>query len=173
MAERKKHTDAEQSDEKKSSTIMILEACIDLHNQGQLITRDTLQVALPLLTKGKIDDRLSYLVDNDYLNRVERGVYVPVQKHRAARMISKTVLDDGTVKLEIGDEVVLTLTPKEARDLGGLMVSDAMQYSNIELGRSMSFVTNNIASQVNRLARSIERIHEDKIQGGLFDESGA
>ncbi|ENU16698.1 hypothetical protein QUG64_03135 [Acinetobacter lwoffii] len=171
MGERKRHTDAEQNDEKKSSTIMIFEACVDLHNQGQIITRETLQIALPHLTRGQIDDRLSYLVDTNQVNRVERGVYMPVQQHRPARMISKTVLNDGTVKIEIGDDIVLTLTPKEARDFGCLMMSDAMQHSNIEMGRSMNYLTNNIATQVSKLTRSIERIHEEKIQGGLFDES--
>ena len=34
--------------------------------------------------------------------------------------MSKTVLADGFVKIEIGDEV-LTLTPREDRVLGGLM----------------------------------------------------
>ena len=46
-----------------------------------------------------------------------------------------------------------------------------MQHSNIEMGRSMNYLTNNIATQVSKLTRSIERIHEEKIQGGLFDES--
>lgn len=173
MAERKRHTDAEQNDEKKSSTIMIFEACVDLHNQGQIITRETLQIALPHLSRGQIDDRLSYLVDTNQVNRVERGVYMPVHQHRPARTVCKMTLHDGTVKIEIGDDIVLTLTPKEARDLGLSLVGEAMQYSNIEMGRSMNYVTNNIATQVSKLTRSIERIHEEKIQGGLFDESGA
>ena len=59
MAERKKHTDAEQNDEKKSSTILIYEAWVGLHNQGQIITRETLQIALPRLSRGQVDDRLS------------------------------------------------------------------------------------------------------------------
>ncbi|WP_347460336.1 hypothetical protein ABEF82_14815 [Acinetobacter thermotolerans] len=168
MAERAKHTDAEQSEEKKTSTTFVLEACLDLHNQEQSITRLTLQAALPHLTLGKIDDRLSYLVDNNYLMRVERGVYVPIYKHPPARLINKMVLSDGTVKIEIGDEIVLTLTPKEARDLGCLMVADAMQYGNIELGRTMNYVTQNIGSQLNKLTRSIESMCEAQ-----FNRKGA
>lgn len=170
MAERAKHTDAEQSEDKKTSTTLVLEACLDLHNQEQVITRLTLQAVLPTLTLGKIDDRLGYLVDNNYLMRVERGVYVPIHRHRPARIINKMVLSDGTVKIEIGDDIVLTLTPKEARDLGSLMVSDAMQYSNIELGRTMNYVTQNLGTQINKLTRSIESIRETQINGDLFSD---
>ena len=33
---------------------------------------------------------------------------------------------DGTVKIEIGDDEILTLTPREARNLGNLMVAEAV-----------------------------------------------
>lgn len=158
MAERLKHTDAEKSDTKKSSTVLIYEACIDLHNQEQLITRDTLQLTLPSLTRGQIDDRLKYLVDQNQIKRIERGVYVPVQKHRPARIISKSVLPDGTVKFEIGDEVVITLTPKEARDMGLALVGEAMTMSNIEAGRVTSSIVQSIGCQLNKLTQSVENM---------------
>ena len=50
---------------------------------------------------------------------------------------SKTPLPCGLVKVEIGDDV-WTLTPFEARTLGACFMAEAMQYSNIELGRHMA-----------------------------------
>ncbi len=97
----------------KNSTDVIFDAVVDLHNNEQIVTRTTLAAMLDLKI-GIIDDRLSYLVDIEKIMRVERGVYVPVIQHPVSRIMSKMVLPDGTVKIEIGDEV-LTLTPKEAR----------------------------------------------------------
>ena len=77
-----------------------------------------------------VDDRLRALVDDEKLKRVLRGVYVPVENHPPARAISKTILPDGMVKLEIGDEV-LTLTPREDRALAMLMSGSAMSAMNI------------------------------------------
>lgn len=178
MGERPKHTDTELKDENRTSTIMIYEACVDLHNQGQTVNREALQIALPNLTRGKIDDRLKYLVDTHQLHRVDRGVYIPLFKHRPARLISKMTLPDGTVKIEIGDDQVLTLTPKEARDLGLSMVGEAMMLSNIEQGRAISHMTNHLTSQISKLSHSIEKINERQIHAGLsaqtdlFEESG-
>lgn len=111
---------------------IILDAIIDLHNQEQVVTRETLSDVLDL-KQTIIDDNLSSLVNDGVIHRVQRGVYVPTAKHPPARVISKIVLPCGTVKLDVGDDV-LTLTPKESRILGSLMMADAMQYSSIEIG---------------------------------------
>lgn len=99
--------------------------------------------------------------------RVERGVYVPVIQHPVSRIMSKMVLPDGTIKIEIGDDV-LTLTPKEARTLGNLVVAEAMQYSNIELGHNMAVIQSSLAGQVRSLARSVERLMDKEKQGDLL-----
>ena len=67
--------------------------------------------------------------------RVLRGVYVPVEVHPPARSISKTVLTDGTVKIEIGDEV-LTLTPREDRALAMLQAGAVMQVLGIATSKA-------------------------------------
>lgn len=115
----------------KSSTQVILDAIHELHQQEQVVTRETLSQIVDLKMQI-IDDRLSYLIETGQIMRVQRGVYVPCHKHPPARLITKTALPDGTVKIDIGDDHVLTLTPKEARTLGSLMLSDAMQFSNIQ-----------------------------------------
>ena len=149
----------------KTSTVQVLEAAIDLHNQEQIITRETLSQILPDLTMGKIDDRLVFLVDTGKLIRVQRGVYVPVVRHAPSRPICKYLLPDGTVKIEIGDDVVLTMTPREARHLGNLMVAEAMQFSNIELGHHMAVIQSEVSSTVRKLARQVGDLVDSGKQG--------
>ena len=76
--------------------------------------------------------------------------------------MSKMVLPDGTVKIEIGDDQILTLTPREARNLGNLMVAEAMQYANIEMGHNMAILQSEISSQMRKLNRKVT----DLMDGG-------
>ena len=145
----------------KSNAETILEAIEDLHNQEQIVTRETL-AQLTDLKLSIIDDRLSYLVDSGQIIRVQRGVFIPTPKHRVARLMSKMVLPDGTVKIEIGDDQILTLTPREARNLGNLMVAEAMQYANIEMGHNMAILQSEISSQMRKLNRKVT----DLMDGG-------
>lgn len=145
----------------KTSTQLVLEAAHDLHNLEQVVTRETLSSVLPDLPIGKIDDRLGYLVDTNQLQRVQRGVYVPVIKHAPSRPILKYILPDGTVKIEIGDDLVITLTPREARYLGNVMVAEAMQFSNIELGQHMAMISGQMGSQLRKLSNQIEKLSSE------------
>lgn len=138
----------------KSNAETILEAIEDLHNQEQIVTRETLS-QLTGLKLSIVDDRLSHLVDSGQIIRVQRGVFIPAPKHRPARLMSKMVLPDGTVKIEIGDDDILTLTPREARHLGNLMVAEAMQYANIEMGHHMAILQSEVTSQVRKLNRQV------------------
>jgi len=95
----------------KSNAETILEAIEDLHNQEQIVTRETLS-QLTGFKLSIVDDRLSHLVDSGQIIRVQRGVFIPAPKHRPSRIMSKMVLPDGTVKIEIGDDQILTLTPR-------------------------------------------------------------
>ncbi|MGK7052218.1 hypothetical protein N1Z41_00035900 [Pseudomonas aeruginosa] len=61
---------------KKSSTQVVLDAVRELHSQQQIVTRQTL-VELTGLKPGVVDDRLSVLVDDLLVLRVERGVFIP------------------------------------------------------------------------------------------------
>lgn len=159
MRECQKPNDAEQSELKRTSTVMIYDACVNLYNQGQTINREILQITLPNLTRGKIDDRLKYLVETHQLHRVDRGVYIPMFKHRPARLISKMTLPDGTVRIEIGDEQVLILTPKEARDLGLLVMGEAMMLNNIEKAHTIG---QNLSQQVFYLTLSIKSMSKNQ-----------
>ncbi len=112
-----------------TSTTRILDAVCELHALEQVATRETV-AELTGLKQAIVDDRLKFLTDDGRLKRVLRGVYVPVEVHPPARSISKTVLSDGMVKIEIGDDV-LTLTPREDRTLAMLLSGSAMSAMNI------------------------------------------
>lgn len=152
----------------KSNAETILEAIEDLHNQEQIVTRETLS-QLTDLKLSIVDDRLSYLVDSGQIIRVQRGVFIPAPKHRVARLMSKMVLPDGTIKIEIGDDQILTLTPREARNLGNLMVAEAMQYANIEMGHHMAIIQSEVSGQMRKLSKLVnERLDNDDKQGELL-----
>ena len=158
-----------KSDDLRSNSQIILEAIEDLHSQEQIVTRTTLS-DLTELQLSIIDDRLSYLVDTGQIIRVQRGVFVPAIKHRTARMMSKTLLPDGTVSIEIGNAttVVLTLTPREARNLGNLLIAEAMQYANIEMGHHMAILQSEVSGQVRKLSKQVGDLLSVGKQGELL-----
>lgn len=134
-----------------TSTQRVLDAVQELHALEQIATRETI-ADLTGLKLTIVDDRLGVLVDEDRLRRVQRGVYVPVEAHPPARAMSKTVLPDGCIKIEIGDEV-LTLTPKEDRALAMLQAGAATQAVSISTGRQASALLADLLQQVRGLAR--------------------
>ncbi|MCM1958021.1 hypothetical protein NCZ17_01365 [Acinetobacter modestus] len=151
----------------KPNAETILEAIEDLHNQEQIVTRETLS-QLTGLKLSIVDDRLSFLVDSGQIIRVQRGVFIPAPKHRPSRIMSKMVLPDGTVKIEIGDDQILTLTPREARNLGNLMVAEAMQYANIEMGHHMAILQSEVSGQVRKLSKQVGDLLNIGKQGELL-----
>lgn len=162
-------------DENLTTTKQILEAIIDLHAQEQTVTRDKIGEVLPHLSLQKISDRLGYLIETNQIDRPERGVYVPVFTHAPSRQVCKYILPDGTVKIEIGDDHVITMTPREARYLGNLMVAEAMQFSNIELGHTVSVMQNQVLGQMRKFERRLEKISGRQKDGQLqiFEEQEA
>lgn len=135
----------------------VLDAVIDLHNQEQIVTRETLSDILDL-KQTIIDDNLSSLVNDGLIHRVQRGVYVPVIEHKPARIISKIVLPCGTTVIDIGDTIVLTLTPKEARIVGSLMMCEAMQYSNIEIGHHAALTTAKMDLEMKEMRKQLRAL---------------
>lgn len=139
---------------------MVLDAVVDLSNQEQSVTRETLSMVIDL-SLAIIDEKLTSLVNDGLIHRIQRGVYVPTVTHSQARIISKIVLPCGTVKVDIGDDV-WTLTPKEARILGSLMAADAMQYSNIEIGHHAALTTAKMdleMKEMRKMLRDLSKNH--------------
>lgn len=141
---------------RKSTAEIVLEAVQDLHAKEQIVTRETLAevTGMKLVV---IDDRLSYLADNGKIRRVQRGVYVPMEQHKPARLITRTLLPDGTTVLEIGDEV-LQLTPRESRMVGELMSGSGQQYAAIQIGQEVERQNNALRTRISELRRGVDQL---------------
>lgn len=72
-------------------------------------------------------------------------------------LISKTVLPDGTVKIDIGDQV-LTLTPRENRMLAALQAGVVMQTAAINVGHQSALMAGDMNGRLNRLERILGRL---------------
>jgi hypothetical protein len=138
------------SEAASSSSEIVLDAVRELHDKEQVVTREALREVTGLKL-SIIDDRIATLVEEGWVDRKSRGVFVPVDRHPPARPISKTVLPDGTVKIEIGDEL-LTLTPREDRILAMLQSGALTQTSIIEIGQQ----TTSIAGDIRRCLKEME-----------------
>jgi len=143
---------------KRSTAEIVLEAIQDLHAHEQIVTREIL-AELTGLKLTTVDDRLGHLVDTGKIRRVQRGVFVPMEQHKPARPISRTLCPDGTTVLEIG-ETVLVLTPREARMLGELMVGSSHQYAAIEIGHEAARLNAVLAAQVSEVRRGLRQSQE-------------
>lgn len=133
----------------------ILDAVQDLHNAEQMVTREALQ-EVTNLKLTIIDDRLATLVDEGALIRKSRGVFVPAVQHPPARPISKTMMPDGMVKLEIGD-TVLELTPREDRMLASMLAGTAVQFAAIETGHEMSTLVAAMRRRIGHLEATVRK----------------
>jgi hypothetical protein len=140
--------------EPKTSDV-VLEAIQDLHASEHLATREAL-TEITGMKLSIIDDRLTHLVNTGQVIRRQRGVFEPAMTHPAARAISKTILPDGLVKIEIGDEV-LTLTPREDRYLSNLMAGARQQFASIEFDRMIESNLSSLAGKVRRMEEKLQR----------------
>lgn len=139
---------------RKRSTQIVLEAVEDLHVMEQVVTRETL-VDHTGLKLAIVDDRIAALIEDGQVHRVRNGVFVPTAKHPPSRAISKTVMPDGLVKIEIGDDV-LTLTPREDRALAALQAGVAVQFAAVNIGHQAAVLASDINERVLRLERTAE-----------------
>jgi hypothetical protein len=149
---------------KQSSTQVVLDAVQDLYTQEQIVTREALH-ELTGLKMSIIDDRLKHLADEGQIHRMQRGVFVPVIQHPPARQISHTELPDGTVVLDVGDEV-LHLTPKEARTMATMLGARAIQASQIELGNQAAALNAGLALRIRDLERQVKALSSARNEAG-------
>lgn len=148
---------------KRSTAEIVLEAIQDLHAREQIVTREVLaeMTGLKLTT---IDDRLGYLLDNGRIRRVQRGVFVPMEQHKPARPISRTLCPDGTTVLEIG-EAVMILTPRESRMLGEVMTGAAQQFVAIEIGHEGARLNSVLSAQLSDVRRELRQFQDSPPDG--------
>ena len=136
------------------STQRVFDAVRDLRSLEQIATRETV-AELTGLKLSVVDDRLRALVDDGKLKRLLRGIYELVEAYPASRAISKTIVGNGYVKIEIGDQL-LTLTPSEDRDLAMLQAGAAGQAVLINSTNQHLFLATELAAKVEKLERELK-----------------
>lgn len=124
----------------------VFAAVRELRALEQIATRERVR-DVTNLRQTIVDDRLRELADEGVLRRLARGVYEVVATFPPARIMSCTELDDGRVKLDIGDDV-LTLTPAEARKLARGLTGFTRDLLAIEANRQVSDLIDRIHAEV-------------------------
>ena len=142
----------------RSTAEVVMGAIEDLHAREQIVTREIL-AELTGLKLTTIDDRLAHLVDTGKIRRVQRGVFVPLEQHRPARPISRTLCPDGTTVLEVGDTVMI-LSPRESRMLGEVMAGSSQQYAAIEIGHESARMNAVLSAQVSDVRRELRQLQD-------------
>lgn len=130
----------------------IIEAITSLYEDEHAITRQRIQ-AVTGLTFHIVDAHLSGMCERGELRRLAPGVFAPVRKYPETRAISHTMLPDGTSKLEVDDHV-LTLTPKERRMLGSMLMGDAVAFTNLQAAHDANLMAGELYSCMLMLRRS-------------------
>lgn len=139
---------------------LVLDAVRDLRALDQPATRETVQDMTGL--KGSIvDDRLKHLVDEEKLRRVMKGHYDLVTAYPESRIISQTLLPDGCLKLELGDDMLL-LTPKELRDISMMLSGHAESARVLTITNPILVQNAELTSQIASLERKVKALTAEK-----------
>lgn len=124
----------ETSNPKRTTRQIVMQAVITLTEHNQAASRQRIQ-EMAGLTYDAVDMALKRLKDEGQIRVVASGYYEPIDQ-TVDRLISTTSLPHGRLKLEIGDDVVTNLTPREAlalaKQLAGLLFAfGAMTHSGL------------------------------------------
>ena len=152
------------------STERIFQAVRDLREVDQIATRETV-AELTGLKLSVVDDRLRTLVDDGRLRRLLRGVYEMVEVFPPPRNTYAGIMQDGMVKVEVGDDV-WTLTPNEARRVARVLGGFAEDARILESSRAHLFLATEMAAKVEKLEREIKALKAHKpnpLQGDLLE----
>lgn len=145
--------------QEKTTGQIIWDTIQDLHQQGQVATRELL-VELAGFKMTIIDDHVTRMIESGRLRRLRAGVYAPVEAMPEPRAISQTRMADGTSLIEIGD-TVLHLWPRERRELATMLVGDAVQYSNIQAGVEAGTLATELATELLATKREMAARQQD------------
>lgn len=75
---------------------------------------------------GRVDDAVKRLKEDGLVRTTVPGYVEPVETHPPSRPVSNTILPDGTVILELGDDQI-RMTPHEAQMVGKQLQGHAME----------------------------------------------
>jgi len=105
-------------------TNIVYRAVRDLSDEESIARRESLKkrTGLPF---SIIDEAIKRLrEDEGSVYRLKSGAFIPIEKYEE-EAISATVMVDGHVKIEVGDQL-MTLTPRGCAKMMGLLVGAAM-----------------------------------------------
>lgn len=137
----------------KSNAQIVWDAIVDLANEERHVTRKVLCEVTGLKAKI-VDDHVERLILHNRLRRLGYGVLEVVEQFPPPRPISKTVMPNGIVKLEI-DDVLVELTPKEVRTLAGMFGGEMNSLLDIESSSHYLVRVAELAGQVRELQRVV------------------
>jgi hypothetical protein len=112
---------------------MMYQAAVGLYSAGRQISKQNL-CEVTGVRMSIVDEHVDKLRKAGKLRRIVAGVLELVHSFPPDRPISRTTLDTGLVKLEIGDEYI-EITPGEAGKLGLKFHGDAMMYAMVQKER--------------------------------------
>lgn len=147
-----------------STAQQVFDAVRDLREADQIATRDTV-ADLTGLKMSIVDDRLRYLVDEGRLRRLIRGVYELTEVFPAPRICWAGIMQSGRVKLEIGNDVTLDLTPSEARAISRILGGYAEDARVLESTRAHLFMATELAGKVEALQKQVKALKAEKGDG--------
>lgn len=155
-----------------TSTQRVYDAVRDLREVDQIATRETV-AELTGLKMSVVDDRLRTLVDDGRLRRLLRGVYEMVEVFPPPRNTYAGIMQNGMVKVEVGEEV-WTLTPSEARRVARVLGGFAEDARILESSRAHLFLATELAAKVEKLEREMKahKAHKpNPLQGELLEDA--
>lgn len=110
----------------ESPSVIIKQAIIDLTNANRVCSRQVISMTTGLKL-SIVDDHLKTMLDNGILRRPVNGIVELVEDGPVDRHVSVTYLNNGRVKLEVGDHV-LDLSLREAKNIGAATAGTGLQF---------------------------------------------
>lgn len=139
--------------EKENTLFRVYESIRDICDAGEVPTRERI-IAVSGLPTTTVDDRIKTLRALELISP-EKQSYKPLHRHGPAQAVSLTALDDGTYKVEKGDQVMM-LVPSEARRLGTLLAGKSLEASAMERVHELESLVLHQSQQMVALKRQVE-----------------
>ena len=143
----------------------VIEAGVLMRDGSVPITRKGLIAALNgRMNNNALDEALLSLVDAGDWKRLMHGVYIIVEREREDRPISLTLIPPFcSAKLEIGD-VVIDLSPGEARALGTMAGGMGQGMTGMNIGREAMIAKTQLEVLLDAARRDINDLKWEKRQ---------
>jgi hypothetical protein len=158
-----------------SNAQLIWQTCLDLRAAERGISRGVIQ-QITKLSYPIVDYHCSKFADNLDFRRMHPGAFEIVTPFHPTRVISKTLLPDGLVKLEIGD-YLLELNPTERRILGNLFSGDGKELQGLQDERGIIDTVARLRFDLSRAKQQIDglgkMLRKKTQQGDLFEKKAS